>query len=414
MKLKRYLVKDIKEALVKVRQELGEDAVILSTRKVRRGAFLGLFGGEVFIEVTAAGEENYDEKKRRQPSKHPPVPQTMRTQQVSPQSRENDARMTMSMYQLKEILSRNTNLEKPKSTVEKATKDSLEEIKTMISDLKRTILTKRESRYPPPYDIIAEYLKMQDMGDKTVENIIEAMMVSCGRDTELDAGFWQKLKEYIAKLVLVQLPQPSGRMIFVGPTGVGKTTTLAKLAAKYYLEDNHRVMIASVDTFRIGAAEQLKTYAELMGLPFAVAYTPKELRLILEGAEEYDVVLIDTAGRNPWSELNMRELRAFVESADMDSIMLVVSATTRLNDLKDTIERFKALAPTHLIFTKLDETRTHGSIPEIIAESGLPLAFVTDGQRVPDDIRVPDPEDIASRIVERVRNFEEGSSDFTA
>ncbi|MCD6462494.1 MAG: flagellar biosynthesis protein FlhF [Thermotogae bacterium] len=411
MKLKKYLVKDIKEALIKVRQELGEDAVILSTRKVRRGAFLGLFGGEVFIEVTAAGEENY-ERKRRTPPKHVPTPPSMTPHQTSMSPKENNASMAMNMYQLKEILSKNTSMEKSKPAVQDTTKDSLEEIKTMISDLKRTILTRKESRFPPPYDILAEYLKMQDMSDKTVENIVEAMMVSCGKDTDLDAGFWKKLKEYIAKLVLVQIPQPSGRIIFVGPTGVGKTTTLAKLAAKYYLEDNHKVMIASVDTFRIGAAEQLKTYAELMGLPFAVAYTPKELRLILEGTEEYDVVLIDTAGRNPWSELNMRELKAFVESANMDSIMLVVSATTRLNDLKDTIERFKSLTPTHLIFTKLDETRTHGSIPEIIAESGLPLAFITDGQRVPDDIRVPDPEDIASKIVERVRSLEEGSSNF--
>jgi len=413
LKLKRYLVKDIKEALIKVRQELGEDAVILSTRKVRRGAFLGLFGGEVFIEVTAAGEENYD-KKRRTPSKHAPSPPSMTPHQTSVPPKGNNASMAMNMYQLKEILSKNTSMEKSKPAVHDTTKDSLEEIKTMISDLKRTILTRKESRFPHPYDILAEYLKMQDMSDKTVENIVEAMMVSCGKDTDLDAGFWKKLKEYIAKLVLVQIPQPSGRIIFVGPTGVGKTTTLAKLAAKYYLEDNHKVMIASVDTFRIGATEQLKTYAELMGLPFAVAYTPKELRLILEGTEEYDVILIDTAGRNPWSELNMRELKAFIESANMDSIMLVVSATTRLNDLKDTIERFKSLAPTHLIFTKLDETRTHGSIPEIIAESGLPLAFITDGQRVPDDIRVPDPEDIASKIVERVRNLEEGSSNFTA
>ena len=413
MKLKRYLVKDIKEALIKVRQELGEDAVILSTRKVRRGAFLGLFGGEVFIEVTAAGEENY-ERKRRTPPKHVSTPLSMTPHQTSVPPKENNASMAMNMYQLKEILSKNTSMEKSKPAVQDTTKDSLEEIKTMISDLKRTILTRRESRFPPPYDILAEYLKMQDMSDKTVENIVEAMMVSCGKDTDLDAGFWKKLKEYIAKLVLVQIPQPSGRIIFVGPTGVGKTTTLAKLAAKYYLEDNHKVMIASVDTFRIGAAEQLKTYAELMGLPFAVAYTPKELRLILESTEEYDVVLIDTAGRNPWSELNMRELKAFVESANMDSIMLVVSATTRLNDLRDTIERFKSLAPTHLIFTKLDETRTHGSIPEIIAESGLPLAFITDGQRVPDDIRVPDPEDIASKIVERVRSLEEGSSNLIA
>ena len=177
------------------------------------------------------------------------------------------------------------------------------------------------------------------------------------------------------------------RSVLVGPTGVGKTTTIAKLAGRLALVEGKKVGLITVDTYRIGAVEQLKTYADIMNLPFKVVYNMNDMDDAIETMSECEVVLIDTTGRSSKNRMQIAELRTFVEKADTKNIQLVLSATTKNKDLKYIIEGYQILNYNSIIVTKLDETSTYGSILNILETAKIPLSFVSTGQNVPDDIK---------------------------
>jgi flagellar biosynthesis GTPase FlhF len=181
------------------------------------------------------------------------------------------------------------------------------------------------------------------------------------------------------------------RIAFVGPTGAGKTTTLAKVAARAHLEAGRRVSLVTIDTYRIGAVPQLASYAEILGVPLAVAHSPVEFARALDRPDEQDLVFIDTSGRSPFGP-GVDALRSFVEVADVDDVCLVLSATTRPTDSIRAAERYAQLRPTRLCVTKLDETDDHSSVGEVGRATGLPLTWLGVGQAVPDDLEdaVPD------------------------
>jgi flagellar biosynthesis protein FlhF len=189
---------------------------------------------------------------------------------------------------------------------------------------------------------------------------------------------------------------------FIGPTGVGKTTTLAKIAAHYSLYEGQKVGLITLDTYRIGAVDQLKTYAEIMGLPLEVAMTPRDLRGAMDRLESCDVILIDTAGRAPENKAMLAETRGFLEVIPEREVYLVLSCTTRRQDLLLAAEHFRSLQYNRLIFTKMDETGSPGVIVTVAAAAGVPLAYITTGQDVPDDLEAADPHLLARRIWEAV------------
>jgi len=174
-------------------------------------------------------------------------------------------------------------------------------------------------------------------------------------------------------------------VIFVGPTGVGKTTSVAKLAAKLAIEHRKKVLLVTLDGHRIGAVEQLKTYAGLMGIPFRFVEHAEGLSRIIQDNAKKDFILVDTAGRAPNDLAPMREIAEFISGSDTIERHLVVSATTKPADLREIIDRFEICRPHHLVFTKLDETTTPGPILNELVRTGKPLSFYSDGQRVPDD-----------------------------
>lgn len=196
-----------------------------------------------------------------------------------------------------------------------------------------------------------------------------------------------------------------GRVIpLIGPTGVGKTTTLAKLAANFALLGKKRVGIITIDTFRIGAVDQLRTYADLIGVPLEVVYHPEELRAAVERHGDKDLIFVDTAGRSPHHDAALSELKAFMDVLEAPAIHLVLSADTRLADALEAAKRFSVIPYSRLIVTKTDETRSHGVIYSLAAGTGRPVAYLTDGQNVPDDIQVADAREIARLIVRGAGN----------
>jgi flagellar biosynthesis protein FlhF len=185
----------------------------------------------------------------------------------------------------------------------------------------------------------------------------------------------------------------------VGPTGVGKTTTIAKLAAIYRLREKCNVGLITVDTYRIAAVEQLRTYADIIDLPMQVVSTPREMRQAVRRLEGLDLILMDTAGRSPRDEIKIQELKSFLTEAAADEVHLVLSSVGSIRSLELTAERFASVGTTGLIFTKLDEATGLGNLLTLLRSSGLPLSYLTNGQNVPDDIETADPQRMAQLVL---------------
>jgi flagellar biosynthesis protein FlhF len=173
----------------------------------------------------------------------------------------------------------------------------------------------------------------------------------------------------------------------VGPTGVGKTTTVAKLAAAFRLNEQRRVGLITIDTYRIAAVDQLKTYADIMNLPLEVAATAQEMRAALAALSDCQLVLIDTTGRSPRDAMRIAEQRSLLAVADPDEVHLVLSAATSSACQQLATRAYASTNPTSLILTKLDELPQAGNLAALLRESSLPLSYTTHGQNVPDDIR---------------------------
>ncbi|MBE3580469.1 MAG: flagellar biosynthesis protein FlhF [Thermoanaerobacteraceae bacterium] len=339
MRIKRYLVRDMQEAYLAIRRDLGPDAVIVSTRRVRRPGLKGFFQPP-HLEVTAAAE-------------------------AGPGSKATPG--------------------------EKALERELAEIRKTLEKL-----TSSPAGEDGPLAAYRRLLLEQDMGEELTEALL------AGLDGKVD-------EEVLGQAILARLaqymePQPGdkGRQerirALVGPTGVGKTTTLAKLAARYSLYHHQRVGLITLDTYRIGAVEQLKTYAEIMRLPLEVAMTPKELKQAVARLEPCDVILVDTAGRPPENQAQLAETRGFLSSIGPLDVYLVLSGTTRSTDLLRAVEKYRVLQFNRLIFTKLDETSCPGVMARVVRAAGVPVAYVTAGQNVPDDLEEANPYSLAQLI----------------
>jgi flagellar biosynthesis protein FlhF len=190
-------------------------------------------------------------------------------------------------------------------------------------------------------------------------------------------------------------------LMFVGPTGVGKTTTLAKLAARFSLMQRKKVTMITADTYRIAATDQLRTYGRIMGIPVEVANSSEEIPDILAKHKNSNLILLDTAGRSPSNDEQMEELKNLVNSSQPDEIHLVISATTKYYDMIRIIERFGMAVPINrMIFTKLDETRFYGSFLNLMNNFQIPLSYYSTGQNVPDDLEVPEVHSLAERITQ--------------
>lgn len=172
----------------------------------------------------------------------------------------------------------------------------------------------------------------------------------------------------------------------VGPTGVGKTTTLAKLAANFKLRNGIKVGLITVDTYRVAAVDQLRTYADLINLPMHVVSSPREMRGAMQQLNAMDLVLIDTAGRSPRDEVKIQELKGYLAEADVDQVHLVLSLVAGARSLEQAAEKFRPVGVTSLLLTKLDEAAGAGAILSAARRIDLPISYLTNGQDVPDDI----------------------------
>ncbi|EOR27241.1 flagellar biosynthesis regulator FlhF [Clostridium sartagoforme AAU1] len=372
MVIKKYLVKNMNEALTRIRYELGKDAIIISQRKIRESGIKGYFKPKL-IEVTAALENNKIDKKNK-----------------FAREKEEDIDFRNSLDSIKKIIS-----EKDKKIIKEEVKEEVnsENIKNEVKEIKELLnRVIKNTNKEEEKDLISEYLRDIDIDEKLLIDLL-------AKNYDNIDEFKKDFMDLLEKEIDISTNNLSGKVVLVGPTGVGKTTTIAKLAGRLALIEKKKVGLITIDTYRIGAVEQLKTYAEIMNIPFKVVITLKEMEGAVKELESCDVILVDTTGRSSKNTMQISELRAFIQKVNADHIMLVMSGTTKNRDIQTILEGYNELAYEELIITKLDETSTYGCVYNIVKRSNKPIAYITTGQDVPDDIKVPSKNEIEKLIL---------------
>jgi flagellar biosynthesis protein FlhF len=270
----------------------------------------------------------------------------------------------------------------------------LKSLQTMLKEL--CLQTRRGDHRDLPEALFRLFTDLieADLSEETARDLVERVRTEAP-DAELTDPVL--LKARVVRMVEADIQAvgpiavtPGRRRLaaLVGPTGVGKTTTIAKLAAHYRLKQKRNVGLITVDTYRIAAVEQLRTYADIIDLPMHVVSTPREMREAVKRLEGMDLILMDTAGRSPKDAIKIQELKAFVAEAAADEVHLVLSTVASARTLQQTAERFAAVSATALILTKLDEASGLGNLLPLLRSSRLPLSYLTTGQNVPDDIEI--------------------------
>lgn len=357
MRLKKYLVNDMSEAIPLIRADLGPDAIILHTEKVRPG-LLGLLR-RPRLQVMAA----IDTDLRDFPQPMPAVDSTIQA-------------MQQELTVLKTTLAQ---VNQTRHSSEKA------EYATNLDNWYRRLLD--EGVFAPLarqiVNTVADELSHWAIDNPNILN--EHLRWQLGRRLPVSTS----------------LPSPSnqGQVFFiVGPTGVGKTTTLAKLAAT--LAQTSRIKLITTDTFRVGAILQITTFAEVLGIPVEVAYTPQQLALLVEQNRLHqDLILIDTPGRSPRANEQIADLADYLTAVPDKIVHLALSAGAKNEDMQQTVEVFSIMSPDGLIFTKVDETVSLGAAFSLACQTGLPINYITTGQCVPEDIKATPNEHIINLVL---------------
>jgi len=386
MEVKTYRAKSMREALVLVRSELGPDAAVLHTREVRLRRLFGLISGPARIEVTASAGVNV-------PSRLPEAP---------PPSRETAAPHVASPSPPKPCIAMP---EAPRPELSEQLTGQLSDLQAMVRNLCQRSEGAECRELPDSLFRLFTELIDADMNEKLARELVERVRGEMPDDELRDPLL---VRARMARMIesditvsgpLAITPGRSRIVALVGPTGVGKTTTIAKLAANYRLKEKRTVGLITVDTYRIAAVEQLRTYADLIDLPMEVVSTPREMREAVRRLHGLDLVLLDTAGRSPRDEIKLQELKAFLTEAAADEVHLVLGSVAGERTLEQTARRFACVGTTSMILTKLDEASGLGNLLPLLRKCRLPLSYLTDGQNVPDDIQVAEAARLARRIL---------------
>lgn len=399
MRVKRFVGDNMTDTMSKIRKDLGPEAVILQTRQIKEGGFLGFFA-RTKVEITAAIEE-----------KGQKAAETVSTAEASVIQEEpvkliNSDAIKKAYEAYREKENENTKEININQEFSQSTQSELKEMHRILKEIKGHLdsteyqLQTESKPYTDWKDILTERGMSSDLCSDLLNQIKKTLSEEQWKNSDT---VFEALKENVSALctnTAVIRPRKNKTLVvaMVGPTGVGKTTTIGKLAAGFSIIERRKVALVTADTFRVAAVEQLRTFGEIIGVPVEVVMTPEGLKDAIDHHRDKELIFIDTAGRSPQHDLHMSELDAFLMKAQPDMTMLVTSVTTDLTDQIKIFDKFKTVS-THLILTKLDESYSLGSILDLLTRTDLPITYLTNGQNVPDDIDAATSEKLTRYIL---------------
>jgi flagellar biosynthesis protein FlhF len=374
MDLRTYRARSLPEALRLVRAELGDDASVLHTREVSSG--LLRWFGRTEIEVTASNEvevaSRLPETSRFSHAREEAIPEPTREYNVTANAAPAEA--TDYRLRFRELLHQDND-------------DGFSVVDSLC----------RAGDSPAQHGPSVSAALRQQLHAAGVDEVTAAAWVAQSLQTINDEHIsLRDAQEHLLRIVAAEIPLSGPIQVaagerrvvaLVGPTGVGKTTTIAKLAAAFRLQKQCRVGLITLDTFRIAAVDQLKTYADIMNLPLEIASSAQEMSRALASLADCQLVLIDTTGRSPRDAMRIAEQRSMLAVADPDEVHLVLSAASSMACQQLAMRAYAGVNPTSLVLTKLDELPQAGCLAGLLRETSLPLSYTTHGQNVPDDIR---------------------------
>jgi flagellar biosynthesis protein FlhF len=399
MRIKTFYAKTMAEAMRDIKDALGPEALLLSTKEISRRS--GAWGRSSGFEVVAACDQADDVDVV-----------SSSFQKLSGNQRQSGHSSGMNGVSL---MGDNTTTYTPNTLLKsqsaaKTERNSKSEKNASLPELSTEIILGKEPAFK-----------------SRVAQAVYQELVDSGVDTALAHGLilnaWENLStgqrrsrsnllRSVTQAVLDLIARPSSKtdmpgkkiVAFIGPTGVGKTTSLAKLAAHLALEKKKKVLLLTLDGYRIGAVEQLRCYAGLIGIPFRFVDQMSELPRVVEDNKQRDYILIDTAGRGPRDMAAMQSLATYLKEAEHIERHLVLSASTKQSDLRRIVDQFEVCRPDHLLFTKLDETSTPGPILNELVRTKKHFSYYTDGQSVPDDLHAVPRDRIIDLVLNRTEN----------
>ncbi|NMM51227.1 flagellar biosynthesis protein FlhF [Paenibacillus aquistagni] len=449
MRVKKYVVATMPEAMSQIRQELGKDAVIISTKEIKAGGFLGMFNKKM-IEVTAAVDDAPVQaapapaasvqaagasSARQQPPVVPvsharsayagrteaatavksPASPTEQGSAAIPDRLVRESQPSRPAFENKEDFliaptSRKAAVEEDaaaassvRHTGDEDWKVELKEVKAMVKSM---MMLNEQDAWPASAKTLAQRLKDQGVRSDLVYQLMTPVLELFRKEGN-DTPTIQQLKPPLAEQMRKRLQQhrklgltiETKIVYFAGPTGVGKTTTIAKLAADQMFHHQRNVGFITSDTYRIAAVEQLRTYASILNAPLEVVTSPNDLQRAVSALQTHDLILMDTAGRNYRNPLHVNELSSLLKPLPGSEMFLVLSLTSKTEDMASIIKQFPEGSIDRIVFTKLDETDSFGSILNLTEITDIPFSYVTCGQNVPDDIQGFDPSEMVKQLL---------------
>ena len=425
MKMKVFHADSMHDAIRAIKEELGPDALILSTKRVRRGGLpFSLFGRSV-LEVTAATDSIAEQAV----PDHQATPQATQDGALSVESqREPSPAFQDTLSSLLHAGNRSesgeTNVRIPSPTTQlvpqSASQGRFRHLRNELLDLQQLLTSSfpdesqtAGSNFPAPLARACRLLVAQGLRPSTAECLCLAIRrrlshVSLQSDNEIQDALHRFCVEQIrVSGPLLDASNDYKVAMFVGPSGAGKTTAIVKLAAHYRLQENRSVALITLDTCRMAAVEHLRMYAHVLGVPLETAQTTVDVVEGIRRHRQANLILIDTPGFGPHETAQLTNLACLKDSYGSIETHLVLSATTRMQDLRRTVARHDACAPSRLLFTKLDETEEYGNLFELAYQTTLPLSYWSNGQRVPEDFELAESARLANLLLDR------GSARFT-